>query len=416
MKQLFVFSLLLCSASAFAQDVIVKQDGSTILSKVIEIGTEEVKYKKFSNPDGPTYNIRKADIMTINYENGEKETFENQSSQPANEEPSPKDFAPGGLTGVLKSANESIIAQYNAVTPVWNSPQSMKKAKHILNIFKVDESSIFENNDVKQTFAIGRAYWTKDHWGDLIDSNDKIAYMQQNYVLTVKIYNKTNKTMYIDLANTFITRGDEAQPYYVPTATTTTHGTTTATSVNVGAVAGALGIGGGLGTLAKGVNVGSGSSSSSTTIEYSQRVVAIPPQSAKSLEPQFLFVGGGKGMPLTSVTDRSDNKYWMIYASTQYKGLQVGDVIHWRKDDPSIKVSFRLSYAFDESCSSQNMMSVGFYSSETYGVKTKMKASTTDYVVEDLEGWQNVPFKVFMRNDPDEGIDVSQLNVERTGK
>lgn len=77
MKQLLVLLLLLCSMYISAQDVIVKKDGSTILAKVLEITSEEVKYKKFSNLDGPSYVIRKIDILSVNYENGEKEELGN---------------------------------------------------------------------------------------------------------------------------------------------------------------------------------------------------------------------------------------------------------------------------------------------------------------------------------------------------
>lgn len=76
MKNLFVVMLFSCSTLVCAQDVIVKRDGSTILSKVLEVNTSEIKYKKFSNQDGPTYTINKSEIMSINYENGEKDTFE----------------------------------------------------------------------------------------------------------------------------------------------------------------------------------------------------------------------------------------------------------------------------------------------------------------------------------------------------
>ena len=49
MKKVLLLMVLLASfLSASAQDVIVKKDGSTILSKVIEIGTTEVKYKKWT--------------------------------------------------------------------------------------------------------------------------------------------------------------------------------------------------------------------------------------------------------------------------------------------------------------------------------------------------------------------------------
>lgn len=75
MKKLLLFLMLLSATNAFAQDVIVKKDGSTIVSKVIEITSTEVKYKKFSNLNGPTYTIAKNELQAINYENGENETF-----------------------------------------------------------------------------------------------------------------------------------------------------------------------------------------------------------------------------------------------------------------------------------------------------------------------------------------------------
>jgi len=75
MKHLLAFLLLLCSASVSAQDVIVKKDGSTILSKVLEVGQEEIKYKKHDNLEGPTYIIQKSELQAINYQNGAKDTF-----------------------------------------------------------------------------------------------------------------------------------------------------------------------------------------------------------------------------------------------------------------------------------------------------------------------------------------------------
>ena len=66
---------MLLPLSAFGQDVIVKKDGSTILSKVLEVNIDNIKYKKFSNQNGPTYTISKSDLLSINYENGEKDDF-----------------------------------------------------------------------------------------------------------------------------------------------------------------------------------------------------------------------------------------------------------------------------------------------------------------------------------------------------
>jgi hypothetical protein len=68
--------LLTVTAVVQAQDVIVKKDGNTILSKILEIGTKEIKYKKFNNQSGPTYTIEKENVSRINFENGTTETFD----------------------------------------------------------------------------------------------------------------------------------------------------------------------------------------------------------------------------------------------------------------------------------------------------------------------------------------------------
>ena len=76
MKNYLALFLLMLSSTLFAQDVIVKKDGSTILSKVYEIGKKEIKYKKFSNLNGPIYNISIKEVLSVNYENGEKDLFD----------------------------------------------------------------------------------------------------------------------------------------------------------------------------------------------------------------------------------------------------------------------------------------------------------------------------------------------------
>ena len=73
-KRLWLLSLfLLCGSFASAQDVIVKKDGTTIESRVIEVGETSVKYKKYSKPNGPTYTIPVTDLRTIYYEDGGKD-------------------------------------------------------------------------------------------------------------------------------------------------------------------------------------------------------------------------------------------------------------------------------------------------------------------------------------------------------
>ncbi len=79
-KTIFIFAIiLLISVNGFSQDIIVKYDSVKIEAKIIEIGLNTVKYKKFSNQDGPVYVISKSDIKEITYQNGERDIFNNES-------------------------------------------------------------------------------------------------------------------------------------------------------------------------------------------------------------------------------------------------------------------------------------------------------------------------------------------------
>lgn len=84
LRIVFATLFLFCWAGmATAQDVIVMKDQSTVMSKVLEITSTEIKYKKWNNQDGPTYSINRSEVVSINYENGEVDRFsETTISQP----------------------------------------------------------------------------------------------------------------------------------------------------------------------------------------------------------------------------------------------------------------------------------------------------------------------------------------------
>jgi hypothetical protein len=63
-------------ASLFAQDNLLKVSGEEIQVKIEEVGTSEVKYKKFSNLSGPAYVMQHTEIFMIKYETGDKDLFE----------------------------------------------------------------------------------------------------------------------------------------------------------------------------------------------------------------------------------------------------------------------------------------------------------------------------------------------------
>ena len=127
-------AMCMVGSYASAQDLIVKKDGSVIQAKVTKIGTSEVEYKKWSNQDGPQYSIAVADILAINYQNGEKETFENvgdsgnsQAAKAGTEgQQSIVQVKPEDLSPEAKAANDALIVKYNAPVEL-NVDEKLKK-------------------------------------------------------------------------------------------------------------------------------------------------------------------------------------------------------------------------------------------------------------------------------------------------
>lgn len=71
-----LLSLLSCGLwSATAQDLIVRKDGTRVEAKVLEIGEKEIKYKKASHPNGPTYLVSVANVVCIRFEDGSTDIF-----------------------------------------------------------------------------------------------------------------------------------------------------------------------------------------------------------------------------------------------------------------------------------------------------------------------------------------------------
>jgi len=77
---------MLLSFNAIAQDIILKQDGSEIKAKVLEITDQQIKYKNFDFQNGPTRNINILEVFMITYENGQKEVFNRKTSTPTTPE------------------------------------------------------------------------------------------------------------------------------------------------------------------------------------------------------------------------------------------------------------------------------------------------------------------------------------------
>ena len=75
-KIIFLIALILLAASfTYSQDKIYRKNGKIVEARILEIGSDEIKYKEFHNPDGPIYVLETDRINKIVFENGKVEKF-----------------------------------------------------------------------------------------------------------------------------------------------------------------------------------------------------------------------------------------------------------------------------------------------------------------------------------------------------
>ena len=61
MKKLLIFLIaVFASISSFSQDIIILKTGDEIKSKVLEVLSDQVKFKKWENAEGPAYSTMKS--------------------------------------------------------------------------------------------------------------------------------------------------------------------------------------------------------------------------------------------------------------------------------------------------------------------------------------------------------------------
>lgn len=353
MKKLLVMFMLLCSTAVLAQDVIVKRDGSTILSKVTKIGTTEVEYKKFSNQNGPTYSILKSDILSINYENGEKETFADAPQQAKQETEAKQQI----VEAQPAADNAEIISRYNQTYEHGKSVKDKdKEAKEGLCILGVGENSVLSTEDVEIQFR-QEPY----EYGET-DISGKPCY-NILWRFFVQVHNKTNHIIYVDLGSTFrVMKNGESRSYYDTSETTISKGSTSGASVNLGAIAGAAGIGGA-------VNVGGGSMSSTSKTYSKQRILAIPPKGSIPIEKfQRAMVknGGAFGRDKFALISEGEE---LIYgfADGEMPKINRGEKYIYSEEASPFHADYTITYSKDADFTTVSTLKASIYMRELIG-------------------------------------------------
>lgn len=292
MRHLLLLLTLLISTICCAEDIIVLKDGEIVKSCVIEINKTEVKYKKISNPNGPTYCIEKNDVLAITYSNGEKETFSKEDFNKAT------DSSPRYFEAIPSSNNDSLISLYNSSTIKHKkklpNDKKVKLTDDVILNLGITPWSILSDENLEISLVLNDT-WLNPYefaWGDKEYLGSGSYYYLYNY--RIEITNKTNSNIFIDNSNSFrINLQNQAEPFYNGVVITNSSSRNTGGSLGLGAITNVLGVGGTIGTLANGVSVGKSNGTISSITEAEDRILIVPPHS-KVVMPQKVYVNEKK--------------------------------------------------------------------------------------------------------------------------
>ncbi|MBE6265008.1 MAG: hypothetical protein E7102_00845 [Prevotella ruminicola] len=347
-RSVISFAICMLSTLVSAQDVLVTKNGDAIKAYGTEMGSETVFYQESQATDAPTKRISKNELLIIKYADGRVVNMtESTTAVPASQNVS---IAQTSASASVIAQNKELINKYNSNKARFIGEPSSKKTKVLYCECTVaDDSKLCDDNL------------------ELIYKTRNVSLVNNKLAVTLK--NKTQRTIYIDLGNSFFTSEEVAEAYYVPQVTSTSTSKSTGVSVNAGAVAGALGVGGALGTLANGVNVGGGTTHGTLTSTFSQRVVAIPPMSVIELAPKY-FVNRQKIFD-NGIEFEITNHYNCIKQhSTKNNYLTIGSEKNYTPENSILHFSNYITYSFSENIESPTSLNASFYVSRAIAVKS----------------------------------------------
>lgn len=316
MKKLILVSIMLLPAFGMrAQDILVTEEGESITAWDVDIsGAQKIYYKTAEGDDAPMKSIAKDKVLLWKKADGTKVRVG-------------VDTAPQSAVTQTKSA-----AKISTPAPDASDPEANKLAINKINSI----------GDIRPTVEV-KEKAARDAYGLLnvtpqsvmADKNVELSFSQFNYNegVTLTARNKTDKTIYIYLGNTFFLRHGVAVPFNTSSASQ---------SAKEGQVGAATG--------------------------FSQSVIAIPAQSSLNLGNQLFFsqdkVGAfGQGFGFINYLGR--DRFCMTIKSNA--AVYKSEERIFAPGQFPIDFGFKVTYSFSEDNTQLYNLDVQFYTKKLIG-------------------------------------------------
>ena len=251
-KNLCLSLFCILSSMVTAQDVLVTESGDAIKAWSVDIGGTKIYYRTSADANAPLQSIDKSAVLVWKKADGSRVVI-GQEEKKTTETPAAKK-EPVMLDADDPEANEACIQAFNQTDAYSNKTPSKKTASSVLCLLHMMPDSKMADKNVEISYTFYRE--------NLVPKG-----------IGVHVRNKTDKTIYVYLGNTFFLRHGISTPFTQSQASQSTSN-------------------GNNGTVSTG---------------FSQNVIAIPAQSTLDLGRQYFFPQDGKNPFGGNITNSMQN-------------------------------------------------------------------------------------------------------------
>ncbi len=365
-------------------DVIILKTGESKVVYNIEVSNNYIFFNSNSKEDSNISKLAITDVFGYKLGDGEIQTVDSaNSTSSVTANPTANSSQENGTPTLLKSKiaedNNEILARLTDFTITPKKTTSGICGGKVTPIWTFSKHSILSDEN-------------------LLVGVDMFEFLIEGVAYKIKLTNKSDKILYVDLANSFETNQDGiAKPFYTNKTYTTNENHLSGGSLNLGAIAGAVGIGGAVETLANGISIGGGNSKGTTVTESQSPVLVIPPHSSKYIPGEKVKIGGDYDymeMPLCmyfiTAGRHIDNKLAFAYQHNYLKrlifwdgvlpidnteitgesiGLTKNGYVEFEEDFAPKRRNFTITYSDSPQFSTYYQLPLGFYVKGFFGGK-----------------------------------------------